>query len=404
MKSVGIIAEYNPFHNGHKYHLEKSMENSGADVSVAVISGNFTQRGEPALLDKWTRAEIAVKNGVNLVVELPVLFAANNAGYFAKGGVEIFENLGCDYISFGSESGNIDELLNISRETYKYRGEIDQAVRDAVKNGESYPKAQMEAVSRLLGEETSRVFDSPNNLLALEYLRFIKRAKPLTIKRKGSGYHELAPKENIASATGIRAMLTGGEDISGLVPPITVEMLAKYKSKIGTPDELFPLIVEKIILSTSRELNSIFGAEEGLGNKMKANVRYWKNMDELIYDLKSKRYTRTRIARLLIMTLLGASRETVKMAQNYIRVLALDEIGAKYLKEIKKSEGCKLPIITNINKEAGLFPGIAKTLEKDILASDLYNLALGRDLYANSDYVKTPFHRDIQTRGNFAKL
>ncbi len=393
MKSLGIIAEYNPFHNGHKYHLEKSMEISGAEVSVAVISGNFTQRGEPALLDKWTRAEIAVKNGVNLVVELPVLFAANNAGYFAKGGVEILENLGCDYISFGSESGNIDELLNISRETYKYRGEIDQAVRAAVKNGESYPKAQMEAVSRLLGEETSRVFDSPNNLLALEYLRFIKRAKPLTIKRKGSGYHELAPKEDIASATGIRAMLTGGEDISGLVPPITGEMLTKYKSKIGTPDELFPLIVEKIILSTSRELNSIFGAEEGLGNKMKANVRYWKNMDELIGDLKSKRYTRTRIARLLIMTLLGASRETVKTAQNYIRVLALDEIGAKYLKEVKKSEGCKLPIITNINKEAGLFPEIAKTLEKDILASDLYNLALDRDLYANSDYVKTPFRR-----------
>ena len=404
MKSVGIIAEYNPFHNGHKYHLEKSMENSGADVSVAVISGNFTQRGEPALLDKWTRAEIAVKNGVNLVVELPVLFAANNAGYFAKGGVEILENLGCDYISFGSESGNIDELLNISWETYKYRGEIDQAVRDAVKEGASYPKAQMEAVSRLLGEETSQVFDSPNNLLALEYLRFIKRAKPLTIKRKGSGYHELTPKENIASATGIRTMLTGGEDISGLVPPIAVEMLTKYKSKIGTPDELFPLIVEKIILSTSRELNSIFGAEEGLGNKMKANVRYWKNMDELIDDLKSKRYTRTRIARLLIMTLLGASRETVKTAQNYIRVLALDEIGAKYLKEVKKSESCKLPIITNINKEAGLFPGIAKTLEKDILASDLYNLALGRDLYANSDYVKTPFRRNIQTRGNFAKL
>ena len=126
---------------------------------------------------------------------------------------------------------------------------------------------------------------------------------------------------------------------------------------------------------------------------MKADVRYWKNMDELIGDLKSKRYTRTRIARLLIMTLLGASRETVKTAQNYIRVLALDEIGAKYLKEVKKSESCKLPIITNINKEAGLFSEIAKTLEKDILASDLYNLALGRDLYANSDYVKMPFRR-----------
>ncbi len=392
MKSLGIIAEYNPFHNGHNYHLKKSLEISGAEVCLAVISGNFTQRGEPALLDKWTRAEIAVKNGVNLVVELPVLFAANNAGYFAKGGVEILENLGCDYISFGSESGNMEELLNISRETNKHRGEIEEAVKEAVKKGVAYPKAQREAVARLLGEEASRVFDSPNNLLALEYLRFIKRAKPLTVKRQGSGYHELTAKGDMASATGIRAMLTGGEDISGLVPPITGEMLAKRAEKIGTPDKLFPLIVEKILLSDCEELNAIFGAEEGLGNKMKANVRYWKNMDELIGDLKSKRYTRTRIARLLIMTLLGVDRKTVKTAQNYIRVLAFDEPGAKYLKEVKKSERCKLPVITNMNKEAPLFPEIAKTLEKDILAGDLYSLALGRDLYANSDYVKTPFH------------
>ena len=393
MQSVGIIAEYNPFHNGHKYHLEKSLEMTGATASVAVISGNFTQRGEPALLDKWTRAEIAVKNGLNLVVELPVLFAANNAGYFAKGSVEILENLGCDYISFGSESGNIRELLNISRETYKNRGEIEAAVKEAVKKGASYPKAQSEAVAGLLGDEASELMSLPNNILALEYLRFMKRAKPLTVKRQGSGYHELTPKDKFASAGGLRAMLAKGENISHLVPPITLEMLANYEGKTGIQDRLFPLIAEKILISTDDELNAIFGAEEGLGNKMKSRIRYCKSTEELVKELKSKRYTRTRINRLLIMTLLGVTRETAKTAQNYIRVLALDEIGAKYLKEIKKSESCKLPIITNINKEATLFPECAKTLEKDILASDLYNLACGRDLYANSDYVKMPFRR-----------
>ena len=186
MQSLGIVAEYNPFHNGHKYHLEKSMEMTGAEVSVAVISGNFTQRGEPALLDKWTRAEIAVKNGVNLVVELPVLFAANNAGYFAKGGVEILENLGCDYISFGSEAGNMDALLHISRETYIHRGEIEEAVRAAVKSGTAYPKAQSQTVAKFLGKEASELMSLPNNILALEYLRFMRRAKPLTIQRQGS--------------------------------------------------------------------------------------------------------------------------------------------------------------------------------------------------------------------------
>ncbi len=391
MQSVGIIAEYNPFHNGHKYHLQKSMEMTGAEVSVAVISGNFTQRGEPALLDKWTRAEIAVKNGINLVLELPVLFAANNAGYFAKGGVEILENIGCDYISFGSESGNIAELMDISEEISINRREIEEAVRAAVKRGVAYPKAQSEAVAGLLGEEAAEIMSLPNNILALEYLRFMKRAKPLAIKRQGSGYHELAPKDDMASATGIRRMLAAGEDISRLVPPITLETLTKHLREIGTQDKLFPFIVEKILISDCGELNAIFGAEEGLGNKMKNGVRYWKNAEEMLADLKSRRYTATRIARLLIMTLLGATRESVKTAQNYIRVLALDEIGAKYLKEIKKSESSKLPIITNINKEARLFPEIAKTLEKDILASDLYSLACGHDLYANSDYVKMPF-------------
>ena len=222
----------------------------------------------------------------------------------------------------------------------------------------------------------------------------MKSAKPVTVKRQGSGYHELTAKDDMASATGIRKMIVGSEDISRFVSGITREILTEFSGRFADEDKLFPLLREKILLSSSEELNRIFGAEEGLGNKMKANVRYWKNMDELIESLKSKRYTRTRITRLLAMTLLGVQREDVKNARSYIRVLAFDEKGSQYLKEIKKSESCKLPILTNINKEAELYPEIKKTLEKDILAGDLYNLACGLDLYDNSDYVRMPFRRE----------
>ena len=142
MRAVGIIAEYNPFHNGHLYHLRQSLELTGAEVSVAVISGSFTQRGSFAILDKWTRAEMAVRNGVNLVVEMPTLFASGNAGYFAKGGVEILENLGVSYISFGSEAGNMTKLLRISREMQAHKQEINEAVRAAVKEGQAYPRPE----------------------------------------------------------------------------------------------------------------------------------------------------------------------------------------------------------------------------------------------------------------------
>ncbi len=397
MQAVGIIAEYNPFHNGHLHHLRQSMEQTGAEVSVAVISGNFTQRGSFAILDKWTRAEMAVRNGVNLVVEMPTLFACNNAGYFAKGGVEILENLGVTHISFGSESGNIAELLRISREMQAHKDVIHEAVRAAVKEGQAYPRARAEALHRILGEDVSAVIDSPNNLLALEYLRFMKTAQPVTVRRQGTGYYDLEPKGTMASATGIRKTLADGGDISRLVPDVTREMLLAHRAKIMSEEDLYLLLIQKILTTPAEELNAIFGAEEGLGNKMKAGVRYWKSYDEIVEGLKSKRYTRTRIGRLLAMTLLGVRRSDIKHAQNYIRVLAFDETGSRYLKEVKKSGNCTLPILTNINREGGFSREIQRTLAKDILASDLYNFACGRDLYIYSDHVRKPFRLGAET-------
>lgn len=391
LKSVGIIAEYNPFHNGHKYHLEQALTESGADVCVSVISGNFTQRGEIALLDKWTRAEMAVRNGVNLVVEMPAVFACGNAGYFAEAGVEILEALGTNFICFGSESGNTEELSRIAREMESAGPNLEKEIKDAVKGGLAYPRARSRAVSKLLGDKAASVIESPNNILAVEYLKHMKNARPLAVKRRGAGYHDTDIQEEMASATAVRQMLHKGKDISRAVPDISREILEQNMGGFTSSDLLTPLIILKVLQTSAEELNSIFGAGEGLGNIMKNRLRYWKTYEDIIADLKSKRYTRTRIERVLVHTLLGIKREDILSASKYIRVLAFDEKGSKYLKQIKKSEECPLPIITNINKDWGTFPEAHATLEKDILAADIYNLACGRDLYAHSEYVKKPF-------------
>ena len=457
-KAVGIIAEYNPFHNGHAYHLAESLAASGADVSVAVISGNFTQRGEPAILDKWSRARMACEGGVNLVVEMPAIFACNNAGYFARAGVEILESLGVSCISFGSECGDIGKLRALAEVMDARQAEIEEAVRAACKDGCSYPRARAEVLSEMLGGETvevpsernlgrnvadvlsepilagevTEILSKPNNVLALEYLRCMRRAQPLTIKRLGAGYNDarlaaddeacesgaaeapwgeaagscLGCKEpaagepgKFASAAGVRNSIysTGcdleASGIASYVPESTYQILRANQDSITQTEALFPLLIQRILTSTADELNAIFGAEEGLGNKHKAGVRYYKSYEDIIEDLKSKRYTRTRIARILVMTLLGITRADVKSAKNYIRILAFDEKGSEYLKEIKKAEVSALPIITNINREASLYPEIAKTLDFDIKATDLYNLAARRDLYAGSEYVQHPYSK-----------
>ncbi len=455
-KAVGIIAEYNPFHNGHAYHLAESLAASGADVSVAVISGNFTQRGEPAILDKWSRARMACEGGVNLVVEMPAIFACNNAGYFARAGVEILESLGVSCISFGSECGDIEKLRALAAVMDARQAEIEEAVRAACKDGCSYPRARAEVLSEMLGGESgnilrqtnfgsnvadvlsepilagevTEILSQPNNVLALEYLRCMRRAQPLTVKRLGAGYNDSELKTKVvepgaaeapwgeaagscsgckepaagepgkfASAAGIRNSIysTGynlsDSGIANYVPESTYRILQANQNNIMQTEALFPLLIQRILMSTADELNAIFGAEEGLGNKLKAGVRYYKSYEDIIEDLKSKRYTRTRIARMLIMTLLGITRADVKSAANYIRILAFDEKGSEYLKEIKKAEVSTLPIITNINREASLYPEIAKTLDFDIKAADLYNLAAHRDLYTNSEYVQHPYSK-----------
>lgn len=385
-KCVGITAEYNPFHNGHLYHLEQSKLATGTQISVAAMSGNFVQRGHMAICSKWERAEAAVKCGIDLVVEIPTVFACNSAPVFASAAVEILENLGADWISFGSESGNIEELKEISRAMNEKETLIEKLVREKVKEGLSYPRARRDAVALILGDEKADLLDLPNNILAIEYLKRIQNAKPVTVKRQGPGYNELEPCEDMASASAIRSMVKSSKNVETLTPEPSTEMLKKALHP--SEDKIFQIICAKVLTSSREELDRVFAGGEGLGNKLKNEIRKASAYDQLIQRLKSKRYTRTRIERFISHVLLDVS--APDLYPNYIRVLAFNKDGSRYLKEVKKKGICSLPIITNINKDAQNDVALMSAIEKDILAADIFNLASGRNLYDESDYVRMP--------------
>lgn len=367
-KVIGIIAEYNPFHEGHKYQIEETKRITGGEIVVAAISGDFTQRGLPAVYDKWTRAKLAVKSGVDLVVQIPTVYACNSAEYFAKGGVGVLEGLGCvDYLSFGSESGDLGALEEVAQVLTSRYVEIHQGIKVLTKRGCSYPVAREKALKELLSESALRAAGQPNNLLGIEYLKELKTMKPVTILRKGDGYHETATK-------------------------IRLELEKENSEAFKKTDENYFKLLKYVITTTSsEELEKILSSGEGLGNKAKKVIRYCNSIEELIEKLKSKAYTRTRITRFLTHILLKIHEEDLNIGQDYIRVLGFSEKGAGLLKEVKKGELSSLPILTNINKDGKFDEGVGKRLEIDIRESDVYNIIKELDLYANSEYVKKPY-------------
>ena len=425
-KVAGIIAEYNPIHDGHIYHLKKTREMSKADFVVAVMSGYFTQRGAPAVLGKWERARAAVDAGVDLVLEMPFMYACSSAEYFARGGVGVLAGLGCtDYISFGSECGDISMLKKaasiFANESEDYRA----AIKEALSEGKSFPAAREEAFASALKnsyptlklsekQQLLEVLREPNNILGIEYLKALERLENEGFDR---GYGESARSD----AAGPRDCDGDPLDVVGSpysgdagsrsvdIKPITVKR--KGGGHHATASELraemdidqsgfFDLVRGTILRYSASELEQIASAGEGLGNKLKQEIRKTKDIEDLIKSVKSRRYTETRIRRLLTQTLIGLKkRDLIGSPALYARVLGLNQKGAELLRNIKKKESARIPVITNINKDVfaaedeRFSPGspLRKSIERDILASDLYNLAFGFDLYSNSDYVAGPY-------------
>lgn len=366
MKSFGIIAEFNPFHLGHKYLIDRGREETGCETCVAVMSGSFVQRGGPAVYDKWERAERAIDGGVNLVLELPAVYATASAESFALGGVKTFEALGCvDTLVFGSESGNIDELRAAAVLLKEREAELMDIVSGLCKKGLSFPKAREEAVRSLVPEFNVKILREPNNLLAIEYLKQVKNMKVHTVKRIGQGHHK--------SATVLRNRLADAEP-------------EKFKR---AAENYFNLIRTRILQSDSETLESMCAVGEGLGNRLKDCVRFAGSTEELIENVKSKAYTYSAVERLLSHIVLGIELD-FKREPGYARVLGFDEKGAMLLKRMKQEECNSIPVITNINKEWKHIGGCEDMMEKDILATDVFNVIWGKNMYQESDYVKIP--------------
>ena len=403
MKVLGIISEYNPFHKGHMYHLEESRKATSADFVVSVMSGNFVQRGEPAMADKWLRAKAAIECGVDLVIELPFVYACNSAEYFAYGGVSILDGLGCvDYLSFGSESGDITELLKIARLLVEEPEDLKKALKMNLDAGDSYAKAWEKALNATYMKDASRVLRGPNNILALEYLKILLKTysniEPITIPRIGNDHNSEEIGEEYSSATALRRKYYEQENLSGLekyMPENSYRNFASIKESVNIQmKDLFPVVTAEILKASRNELRNILSVGEGLENKIKNEIRNAESMDELIEKINSKRYAQTKIQRMLIHILTNLDKDSMQYIMEnrivYARILALNDNGAKLLKIIKKERCAKIPVITNINKDLKDDSLEWNALNYDILATDLYNLSSGNNLYAGADYVRKP--------------
>ncbi len=385
MKVAGIIAEYNPIHKGHIYHIEETKKRTNADIIVAVMSGNFTQRGEPAILDKWTRAKLAVGEGIDLCLEMPVNFACNSAEQFAEGGVKILNGIGTvDYLSFGCEAHGIDELLRVAEILVKEPEEYKERLKYFLDKGNSFPQSRELALATIWNESIN-IIKEPNNILAIEYLKWLIKTEssmvPVAVKRKGMGHLETATK--------VREKIFGGktDEIEGFLSAKVLGEIENKKSILVDKNAkiIYQLLRYSIITTSQKKLSEVYGTGEGIENKLIKTIRKQSSMEELIEELKSKRYTRTRINRILFQTLLGITKESYMKSQEniYTRVLAFNEKGREILRKIKKEEKSKIKIFDKIDQ---------KNEEEyiDIRATDIYNIISGQDLFRNSDYVKYP--------------
>lgn len=392
MHVVGVIAEYNPFHQGHAYQLRAIRERFHDDVAiVAVMSGSFTQRGEAAVLDKWRRADLAVRGGCQLVLELPFLFACRSAQDFARGGVRLLQGLGCvDTLVFGAESPDLAPLMEAARVIDA--PETQAALHEALRAGASYAKA-LTAILQEASGLAANLLRQPNNILAIEYLRAIRvyaqGIEPLLIERRGAGYHE-ASLGPLASASAIRGELAKAQpDFASLrdsLPEATYAAIrAAFPAEIASTERLFRPLLARLLTMKNRELEAIFGLQEGLANRLLAKSQQSQTLQELIAGMVTSRYPASRISRIVPHLLLGtgerAAREAAETGPLYARVLAFDEVGRELLHAIK--ERGTLPLITKISAalnsrerlEGDLTP-LQAMLVFDTRATELRALAL----------------------------
>ncbi|MFD1357425.1 nucleotidyltransferase [Fictibacillus halophilus] len=361
MRASGVVVEYNPFHNGHYYHLQESKNVTQADCIIAVMSGNFLQRGEPALLSKWKRTKMALLGGADLVIELPYAYATSHAPRFAFGSIYLLQAAGADSFCFGSESGDVSvfhETLDlVSSQDHVYQSHVSEFMSQ----GFSYPSAAAKAYEQLNMPLTLDL-SKPNNILGFEYIRASRELgsaiKPLTIKRKNADYHDVVlGKGDIASATAIREAVFSHdiEKAVNYMPSFTFDILKEekaYKGALMNWERFYPLLRYQLLSSSPSELNRFYEVEEGLENRMIDAMKDSDSFHSFMTRLKTKRYTWTRLQRACLHVLNKIHKEDMhrilESPPAYLRVLGMTETGREYLSTVKKS--LELPLVTTVSK------------------------------------------------------
>lgn len=361
MKAVGLVVEYNPFHNGHRLHIQESKLRTGADIVIGIMSGSFLQRGEPALVSKWARTDMALHGGVDLVIELPYRFATANAELFARGSISLLEELRCHSFCFGSEDGEITPFLNTFHLLEEKKEEYKASIKQFLQEGLSYPTAASRAFQSISSTENLLDLSQPNNILGKEYVQTALanryKIQPFTIKRVNVGYHDSKlTTEPIASATGIRKAIIEQKQslqtIASYVPPSTFTILKDYLSTYKTFHDwemYWPFLKYQILSSSTSKLANIHEIEEGVEHRFLENAQRSSSFQQFMTLMKTKRYTWTRIQRMCLHILTFTEKKEIEQTPfpTYFRLLGMTEKGQQYLGKIKKE--LNLPFISKIS-------------------------------------------------------
>jgi predicted nucleotidyltransferase len=407
MKITGIIAEYDPFHNGHLYHMKKAREMTDADAVITVMSGHFMQRGTPSFFERDQRVKMAVDSGSDLVIELPYIYACNSSHEFARGSIGILNGLGCvDNIVFGAETDDTDMLVKAAEAVLDRDERLTPFIKESLDRGISYPESLTGAVRQVYGTEISSVLRSPNNLLGIEYIRAIMESgsavKPAAVARNtaphGEDISESAERNetDIVSATTIRNLVCkkGISSAAPFVPAETMNVLrASYSHKhTRMKDMLFELLRYRIITSSESELAEIYGVDEGIENRLKSVIFNADSTDSLAELVISRRYTRARINRMFIHILMNLKEKDFLRLRGtyYARILGFSDIGQTILRTVSKT--ADIPVLSNLSRLELRDETTVSCIRYDMRASDTYSLLCGSLVGQEKKYV--PYRRN----------
>lgn len=396
MKIVGIVAEYNPFHNGHLYQIIETKNQTNCDALIAVMSGNFSQRGEATLVDKFTRTKMALLNGIDLVIELPVSLATASAERFANGAISIFnQSQIVSLLSFGSECGTLTDLNLIAQTLVQNEATLYSAIQRKVKDGISFPKARQYCLKQLLKHTSTHLdslLQSPNNILGIEYLKALLKSHssiiPLTIKRIGATYHHETLDTPVASATAIRIALYANQDCQKHMPLSAFNLLKQ--TSFPSMEKLSAFLHYLFLFSKPETFDTIWDIPNGLLHTFINLSQTYPDYQTLVQQATSKTYTRSTVQRSLLRLLLKIQREDMaKLNVPYIRVLGCNKSKTWLLKKL--SQEAKVPMITNLSRQYHTLNPIQKIwIDYELRASKLYAYLTSNPKMAYQDLTE-PF-------------